>query len=69
MPIEQFSAFVSLLPEIESVLHEKGIVVPRPEYNESGEKVEADKGNSDTKDAASTGRSNIEETSDEDEEE
>ncbi|KAJ9228553.1 hypothetical protein DTO166G5_8471 [Paecilomyces variotii] len=69
LPIEQFSAFVSLLPEIESVLHEKGIAVPRPEYNESGEKVEADKGNSDTKDAASTGRSNIEETSDEDEEE
>ncbi|GAD98302.1 RNA polymerase II transcriptional coactivator, putative [Paecilomyces variotii No. 5] len=68
MPIDQFSAFISVLPQIESVLHEKGVVVPRPEYDESGEEVEGDKDTS-SKEAAVMGRSNIEETSEEEDEE
>lgn len=76
MPIDQFSALIALLPEIESVLHQKGISVSRPDYDETVE--ESDKGaeaekedfsKESPRDAVITGRSNIETTSDEDEDE
>ena len=33
MPVAQFSAFVALLPHIETVLKSKGEMLPRPEYD------------------------------------
>lgn len=32
MPIEQFSSLVTLLPDIELILKDSGVSVPRPEY-------------------------------------
>lgn len=31
--IEQYAAFIALMPEIEAVLKDKGIDVPRPQYD------------------------------------
>ena len=63
MPIDQFSALVSLLPEIEQTLKESGESLPRPHY--SGESPtghdEQQSGNQ------SPTKQNIDATSDEDE--
>ena len=68
LPIEQFSNILSLLPEIEIALEDKGVEVKRPLYGGAGEKAvkegvvegEADGGGDDK-----GGKKNFEETSDE----
>jgi len=37
MPMDQYAALVRLLPHIETVLKEKGEMVPRPDYESSGQ--------------------------------
>ncbi|KAI9848415.1 MAG: hypothetical protein M1837_000210 [Sclerophora amabilis] len=44
LPIEQYAAFVALLPHVETVLKEKGEDVPRPVYGDSSEAEGADDG-------------------------
>ncbi len=70
MPMDQFSAFVELLPQIEKELTKKGEKVPRPLYDgvkeEGGVEEEADS-DEDGENGAPK-KSNIEATSDEDEE-
>ena len=70
MPMDQYSVFVGLLPQIERVLVKKGEKVPRPQYGgeiqtEGGdmtdEESEVDEGSGVQK------KSNIEATSDEEE--
>jgi hypothetical protein len=69
MPIDQYSAFVQVLPQIEKALIKKGERVPRPQYN--GEVKEDDGKDEHLSDAGDDGdvpqKSNIEATSDEDE--
>ncbi|EED21770.1 RNA polymerase II transcriptional coactivator, putative [Talaromyces stipitatus ATCC 10500] len=60
LPIEQFSALVSHLPEIEQVLSAKGISVPRPSYNGESNEKDEDEGDH-------SGKKNIDSTSEEDE--
>ncbi|TKX21572.1 RNA polymerase II transcriptional coactivator-like protein [Elsinoe australis] len=36
LPIDQFTALLSILPQIETTLQDRGIDVPRPEYGSSG---------------------------------
>lgn len=71
MPMDQYAAFVTLLPDIEAVLNENGQSVPRPNY--VGAKGQSDEGDenkceydSNIEDPASL-KKNIEATSDEDE--
>ncbi|RMJ27754.1 hypothetical protein PHISP_01398 [Aspergillus sp. HF37] len=72
MPMDQFSSFITFLPEIEAVLSESGQTISRPNYAgvstsapDESDGSEEDSGG-DLKDTAS--RKNIEATSDEDEE-
>lgn len=74
MPMDQYAAFVNLLPGIEAVLRENGQSVPRPNYDDTS--GQSDGGNdedqgepgSDPEDPTSL-KKNTEATSDEDEEE
>lgn len=73
MPMDQYAAFVSLLPDIEVALKESGQEIPRPNYTDTGpagEDSENDQSqtNNDSEVSASS-KKNIEATSDEDEEE
>ncbi|KAL4880509.1 transcriptional Coactivator p15-domain-containing protein [Aspergillus karnatakaensis] len=72
LPIEQFSTLMTILPDIEGALKEKGVTVPRPDYTEAGPNSDGDDGVEDSTDelsGAPTSRKNIEATSDEDESE
>jgi len=37
LPIDQFSALITALPNIEAALSSHGLEVPRPDYSESGD--------------------------------
>ena len=75
--MDQYSAFIALLPLIEAELRKKGEDVPRPRYDASGSSDDADKGDREevedrSRETESTSngiskKSNIEATSDEDE--
>ena len=71
MPMDQFSAFVELLPQIEKELSKKGEKVARPMYDrvkeEENVKQEVDSDEDDEN--GDPKKSNIEATSDEDEDE
>lgn len=73
MPMDQYAAFVTSLPEIEGALKESGQPVPRPNYanaNEQSEENDDNQGESSSHpDAPTSPKKNIEATSDEDEEE
>lgn len=72
LPIDQFSALLALLPDIETALQEKGVSIPRPDYVELGANSDGDdgeKGLTDELSGARPSRMNIEATSDEDESE
>lgn len=66
LTVEQYTALISLLPQIESSLNDKGQEVPRPEFGASKD------GLSKTRDIVdedhNSRKTNIEATSDEDEE-
>ncbi|OQE19057.1 hypothetical protein PENSTE_c016G02562 [Penicillium steckii] len=67
LPMDQFSALVSLLPDIEQALQEHGEELPRPEY--SGQNVDGDEEGVEMKDKESSpSKQNIEATSDEESE-
>lgn len=70
MPMDQYAAFVTLLPDIEAILKENGQSVPRPNYVDAkGQSDEGDENkcesDSNIEDPASP-KKNIEATSDED---
>ena len=69
MPVDQFSAFVELLPQIEKELAKKGEKVPRPQYDgvKKEEDVKQELESDDDGGNSRPKRSNIEATSDEDE--
>jgi hypothetical protein len=70
LPVEQYNALLTLLPQIEGKLSEKGHEVPRPEYGASANDQTAAKNDQDDEDeeeADDPKKSNIEATSDEDE--
>ncbi|KAL3456321.1 transcriptional Coactivator p15-domain-containing protein [Aspergillus heterothallicus] len=72
LPVEQFSALLTLLPDIEAALKEKGVPIPRPNYVEQVATSDVDEEEEDSTDELSAPgptRRNIEATSDEDEEE
>ncbi|KAL4781917.1 transcriptional Coactivator p15-domain-containing protein [Aspergillus varians] len=72
LPIDQFSGLLTLLPDIEAALQEKGVSVPRPNYVGLHTKSGGDNGEDDSTDDLSESRpsrKNIEATSDEDESE
>ncbi|KAL4949147.1 PC4-domain-containing protein [Aspergillus filifer] len=73
LPIDQFSALLTLLPEIESALQEKGVPVPRPSYVDvgtgSGGNDEDLLDKIDELSESCPSKKNIEATSDEDESE
>ncbi|KAJ5485333.1 RNA polymerase II transcriptional coactivator KELP [Penicillium diatomitis] len=67
MPLEQFSALIKLLPEIEQVVQKQGSSLPRPVYSGGA----SDSNNDDQDDSGRTGspaKQNIEATSDEESE-
>ncbi|KAL2842962.1 transcriptional Coactivator p15-domain-containing protein [Aspergillus pseudoustus] len=76
LPVDQFSALMTLLPDIETALQEKGVSIPRPNYaaqgaasGGDGEGEEEEEDSTDELSAPGTTRRNIEATSDEDDEE
>lgn len=70
--MEQFNTIISLLPQLESVLAEKGEKIGRPDYSEAGssgtagdeEKMEEDE---EDEEPAAKAKKNFEQTSDEEE--
>ena len=73
MPIEQYTALIQLLPQIENVLVEKGERIPRPNYehnpNDNDDLADDKNGAAEAENIKNKRKkSNIEETSDEDEE-
>ena len=42
MTVEQYTAFVELMPDIERVLKSKGLKAPRPQYDKSSTTKEPD---------------------------
>ncbi|KAL2811167.1 transcriptional Coactivator p15-domain-containing protein [Aspergillus granulosus] len=71
LPVDQFSALMTLLPDIETALQEKGVSVPRPNYTGQGAASGGDEEEDSTDELSAPGptRKNIEATSDEDEDE
>lgn len=70
LPMDQYSAFVELLPQIETALSKNGESVPRPQYvgvkTEEDVKEDADSDNDEEDDdSGALRKSNIEATSDE----
>jgi hypothetical protein len=67
MTLEQFSAFVTVLPRIEGVLSDKGESLPRPQYDAGGpvRTSTADEDDDDSDDADEK-KANFDATSDED---
>lgn len=68
--MEQFTSVVSLLPDIETALNEKGINIKRPQYGVEQTDGPADEHDVDSKAATHTSeksKANHEATSDEDE--
>ena len=76
MPMDQYAAFVTLLPDIEAILKENGQSVPRPNYadakglsDEGGDEDQGEFNNNIEDTASASPKKNIEATSDEDEDE
>ena len=69
MPMDQFSAFIELLPQIEKELVKKGKQIPRPQYDRQATKNDDMKEEEDDDDDEEDEpkKANIEATSDEDE--
>lgn len=80
MTIEQYSALVDLMPQIEKTLEKKGQQVPRPQYESTASAApaadqeerdqgepEAEEEEEDVKPETKYGKRNIEATSDEEE--
>lgn len=68
MPIEQFNTFMSLLPQVFEELEEKGVEVKRPKFGTSEvKKVDEDDEDDQPRKKTKSKKSNIEATSDEDE--
>ncbi|KAJ5503096.1 ssDNA-binding transcriptional regulator [Penicillium fimorum] len=68
MPVEQFAAIVSILPEIELALRENGESLPRPVYSAEGGQSDKGEQGQDHSDNQSPSKQNIEATSDEESE-
>lgn len=70
MPIDQFSAFVKLLPDIEQALKEQGESLPRPVYPGATNRSDhaSDEDHDKPAKSASPSKQNIEATSDEESE-
>ena len=69
MPMDQYSAFLELLPQIEKELAKKGERVVRPQYDRQVEKEEEDVADEEPEidESNLVSKSNIEATSDEEE--
>ncbi|KAJ5400420.1 hypothetical protein N7465_010909 [Penicillium sp. CMV-2018d] len=68
MPVDQFAAIISILPEIEQTLKENGEILPRPVYSaEGGQSGQGEQGQVHS-DNQSPSKQNIEATSDEESE-
>lgn len=68
MPVDQFAAIVSILPEIEQALKENGETLPRPVYSaEGGLSDQGEQGHAHS-DNQGLSKQNIEATSDEESE-
>ncbi|KAJ5791388.1 uncharacterized protein N7518_008399 [Penicillium psychrosexuale] len=68
MPVDQFAAIVSILPEIEQALKENGETLPRPVYSaEGGQSDQGEQGHAHS-DNQGLSKQNIEATSDEESE-
>jgi hypothetical protein len=68
MPVDQFAAIVSILPEIEQALKENGELLPRPVYSaEGGQSDQGEQGQVHSHNR-SPSKQNIEATSDEESE-
>ncbi|KAJ5486357.1 ssDNA-binding transcriptional regulator [Penicillium desertorum] len=68
MPVDQFAAIVSLLPEIEKALKENGETLPRPVYSADGGQSDQGEQGQANPDNQSPSKQNIEATSDEESE-
>lgn len=66
MSLEQYSALIDILPQIETALKKKGEDVPRPKYGEP-QATHAQGDRDDDDEDQSLRKANIEATSDEDE--
>lgn len=68
MPVDQFAAIISILPDIEQALKENGEILPRPVYSaEGGQSGQGAQGQAHS-DNPSPSKQNIEATSDEESE-
>jgi hypothetical protein len=68
MSIEQYSALVQIMPQIEDTLKSHRIKVPRPDYNASSPDIDEDEEDDEDDDGIRTNaKANIEATSDEEE--
>jgi hypothetical protein len=67
MTVEQYSALINLLPQIETSLKGAGAKVPRPKYDEDDTLIDDAEENGKDDEGGFLKRSNIDATSDEDE--
>ena len=67
MTVEQYSALIAVMPEIESLLGQKGESVPRPNFDGAPQKGAARADDQDEDADVEEKRANIEATSDEEE--
>ena len=67
MTLDQYSAFIQLLPQIESTLKKDGATVPRPKYEDKDSPTDAADGDPSGDEGGFIKKSNIDATSDEDE--
>ena len=66
MPIAQFSTFISLLPQIETVLREKGVTLPRSAYDSAEPAAMDPESEPEAAPSKKESKRNFEETSEED---
>ena len=66
MTVEQYSALIGIMPQIEELLKSQGEKVPRPNYSGSDPAQDDDDGDED-EEMERDAKNNIEATSDEDE--
>jgi hypothetical protein len=68
LPVDQFAALISILPDIEQALKENGESLPRPVYSTEGDQSDKGKEGQENADIQNPSKQNIEATSDEESE-
>lgn len=67
MSIEQYSALIQIMPQLDELLTSKGEKLPRPDYNGNAADMDDDDDDEENEEDEESEKANIDATSDEDE--